>query len=288
MKDTVLGVGRNALAPNVPQAFLESCKRIGLEAREIDFSSLRVDVQSGILMDYAGEIRVTHLAPALFYWADVAVDAYSFLEQQGVQSLNQASCVLIADDKARTAVALSKHSVPQLRTVVTTQSEDHVLLACEQLGFPCVLKRTHGAQGRWVKKVDRPEDVVGVLTEFAAEGPSAIIVQELATTFVGKSIRVLVLGENVIASTLREGAPGSFVSNISAGGKQTIIELTEEEISISIAAVKAIGLGFAGVDLCRHQGRSFVLEVNACPDFTSMIPFFGHELVDKLLTFATQ
>ena len=281
---TVLGIGLNELAPNVPRALLESAARLGVNTREIDLASMCVDLESQVVSDCHGIVAVSHLSPALFYWADAALDAYTLLEQLGAKTLNTIASVELADDKARTALRLRQAAVPQLRTIIVEQSTNQVRLACDLMGYPCVLKRTHGGQGRWVRKIENPDDLPSAIQEFSDEGPSAVVVQEIASDFIGRSIRVLVLGGEVVASALRIGAPGSFVSNISSGGSQEIIELTETEKSISIAAAKSLGLGFAGVDVTRHRDLPFVLEVNACPDFTSMIPLLGDSFVDDLIT----
>jgi RimK family alpha-L-glutamate ligase len=278
MNETVIGVGRNNLAPNVPKLLMKAGAQLGIGIREIDLESLVVDIEGQTVADQSGVIFVTHLAPTLFYWSDVALIAFEMLEKLGVKSLNPVHSTRIADDKAMTALHLKKAGVPQLETLIVDQSDKAVLEAAHQIGFPCVLKRTHGAQGRWVRQVKRPEEVKPVLEEFRHEGPSAVIVQELATDFVGKSIRVLVLNGQVLGSTVRIGAPGSFVSNISAGGSQELIDIDSNEASIAVAAATSLGLGFAGVDLCRTNGSTFVLEVNACPDFSSMTSLLGEEI----------
>lgn len=283
MTDVVIGIGRNALAPNVPDALGAAARRLGVAVREIDLASITIDVESCTVTDRDGCIDVTHLAPTLFYWADAALVAFELLEHMGVRPLNAVRATRIADDKARTAVVLRDAGVPQLVTLVTDQSEENVLRAVGSIGYPCVLKRTHGAQGRWVRKVTDQTDVRSALDEFRVEEPCAIVVQELAADFVGRSIRVLVLNGVVVGSALRVGAPESFVSNISAGGSQELIDLRPDEESMALRATLAVGLGFAGVDICRHDGRSYVLEVNSCPDFTSMIPLLGERVTEAVL-----
>lgn len=283
MTDVVIGIGRNVLAPNVPDALVAAARRLGVTVREIDLASVAIDVGSRSVADRDGAVEVTHLAPTLFYWADAALAAFELLESNGAIPINPVRAARIADDKARTAVVLRTVGVPQLVTLVTELSEEEVFGAIGRVGYPCVLKRTHGAQGRWVRRVADPDGVRAVLGEFRAEGPSAVIVQELATDFVGRSIRVLVSNGSVLGSALRIGAPGSFVSNISAGGSQEAVDLSPEEESMAVRAASAVGLGFAGVDICRNGGRSFVLEVNSCPDFTSMIPLLGERVTDEVL-----
>jgi glutathione synthase/RimK-type ligase-like ATP-grasp enzyme len=53
---------------------------------------------------------------------------------------------------------------------------------------------------------------------------------------------------------------------------------------MSINAVKAIGLGHAGVDLIQTKDGSRVLEVNACPDFTSMKNISPVNIAEKVIS----
>ena len=48
-------------------------------------------------------------------------------------------------------------------------------------------------------------------------------------------------------------------------------------------AAAALGLGHAGVDLLRTAAGPRVLEVNACPDFTSMQPHYQADLAEAVL-----
>ena len=54
------------------------------------------------------------------------------------------------------------------------------------------------------------------------------------------------------------------------GGIQKRVQLIDNEPALAITAAEIIGLGHAGVDLIRTNTGTKVLEVNACPDFTSM------------------
>jgi len=61
------------------------------------------------------------------------------------------------------------------------------------------------------------------------------------------------------------------------------VELTGEENDLVLAAARAIGLGHAGVDLLRTRQGPRVLEVNSCPDFTSMQPHYTEDLAEAVL-----
>jgi ribosomal protein S6--L-glutamate ligase len=56
------------------------------------------------------------------------------------------------------------------------------------------------------------------------------------------------------------------------------VELSAAECDLALAATHAVGLGHAGVDLLRSSAGPVVLEVNSCPDFTSMAPYVEDDL----------
>ena len=80
------------------------------------------------------------------------------------------------------------------------------------------------------------------------------------------------------AATVRHASGNEWRSNISGGGSQVPAHLSETERDLAIAATHAVGLGHAGIDLLRSAVGPVVLEVNSCPDFTSMIPYVEIDL----------
>ena len=154
------------------------------------------------------------------------------------------------------------------------------------LGSPTVYKRTHGGQGRWVRLARDISEIEAIYNEFLSEGPGKIVVQRFVEEAKNQTLRVIVTGGRILAATIRT-ATMDFRSNVSAGGTQKRVQLLDAEPAIAIAAADLIGLGHAGVDLIRTNSGTKVLEVNACPDFTSMKEFsdiyIAQEVIKTLL-----
>jgi ribosomal protein S6--L-glutamate ligase len=242
--------------------------------------------------DMDGPVAVDFLSPTLFYWQAQAVLAVKVLEMQGCQMLNSADASLTADDKAATALALRKANVAQVATTAVTAGFEQVKFAAAAYGYPVVIKRTSGAQGRWVRLARDDAELVRATAELLEEGPGAILVQPVGGKRLGESVRVIVTAGVVRAATLRHAADGEWRSNIGAGGSQAPTELTETERDLAVAAANAIGLGHAGIDLLRSAAGPVVLEVNSCPDFTSMTPYVDDDLativIEQTLRLGTQ
>jgi ribosomal protein S6--L-glutamate ligase len=246
-----IGIGVNEWAQGLPSAFKNACKEMNIDHQSIDFSNI-------------GEVDVTHLAPALLYLKPEAQELYRMFESQGVKVLNPVRAIEIADDKAATYQVLE-----ELHLETTVIDLDLAQMRSAFLDSPTVYKRTHGGQGRWVRLARDASEIDAIYNEFVAEGPGRIVVQRYVEEAANQTIRVIVTGGRVLAATIRT-ATMDFRSNISVGGVQKRVQLIDNEPALAIAATEIIGLGHAGVDLIRTKTGTKVLEVNACPDFTSM------------------
>ncbi len=196
---------------------------------------------------------------------------------------NPVDGVLIADDKAAAAARLAQAGVAQIRTEICPFDLGLAAAVAAEIGYPVVVKRTHGAQGRWVRRAADPAALATALAELAAEGPGALIVQPQVVECAGVSVRAVLTGGQPIAVTERRAVPPEWRSNIAGGATQRRTELTGEEQDLVHGAAAALGLGHAGVDLLRTGAGPRVLEVNACPDFTSMQPHYQADLAEAVL-----
>ena len=259
-----IGIGVNEWAQGLPSALEKACKESNIEYQTIDFSNI-------------GEVEVTHLAPALLYLKPKAQELYRILESQGVKVLNPVFAIEIADDKAATYQTLGN-----LHLESTIIDLDLQQMQSAFLGSPTVYKRTHGGQGRWVRLARNLSEIEAIYNEFLSEGPGKIVMQRFVEEANNQTVRVIVTGGRILAATIRT-ATMDFRSNVSAGGTQKRVQLLDAEPAIAIAAADLIGLGHAGVDLIRTNSGTKVLEVNACPDFTSMKEFSDIDIAQEVI-----
>ncbi|HEY2306457.1 MAG TPA: ATP-grasp domain-containing protein [Streptosporangiaceae bacterium] len=280
-----LAVARNPYASNVPDSLITAAGRLGIPVRTVDLPSLRTGIAPlGALTvtDEAGPVAATSLAPFLLFGFPAAVVALRLLTRTA-RAQNPVDSVLLADDKAAAAARLAQAGVAQVRTEICPFDRCQVTAVAAEIGYPVVVKRAHGAQGRWVRRAADPAALATALAELAAEGPGALIVQPEVVECAGISVRAVLTGGQLIAVTERRAAPPEWRSNIAGGATQRRIELTGEEQDLVHGAAAALGLGHAGVDLLRTGAGPRVLEVNACPDFTSMQPHYPADLAEAVL-----
>ena len=251
----------------------------------MDLPSLRASIAplgEVTVTDEAGPVAATSLAPFLLFGFPAAVTALRVLARTA-RAQNPVDGVLIADDKAAAAARLAQAGVAQIRTEICPFDLGLAAAVAAEIGYPVVVKRAHGAQGRWVRRAADPAALATALAELAAEGPGALIVQPQVVECAGVSVRAVLTGGQPIAVTERRAVPPEWRSNIAGGATQRRTELTGEEQDLVHAAAAALGLGHAGVDLLRTGAGPRVLEVNACPDFTSMQPLYQADLAEAVL-----
>ena len=280
-----VAVTRNPYATNVSGSLIAAAGRLGVPVRPVDLPSLRLGIGphgEEAVTDSVGSVAADSLAPYLLWGFPAAVHALRALARTA-HAQNPVDGVLLADDKAAAADRLAQAGVPQVRTEICPFDAGLVAAVAARIGYPVVVKRTHGAQGRWVRRAGGPEALAAALAELADEGPSALIVQPEVVECAGASIRAVVTGGRLLAVTQRQAAAPDWRSNIAGGAAQRRTELTGEEAELVRAATAALGLGHAGVDILRTRHGPRVLEVNACPDFTSMQPHYQADLGEKVL-----
>jgi RimK family alpha-L-glutamate ligase len=280
-----LAIPRNPYATNVPGSLIAAAGRLGVPVRTVDLPSLRTSIAphgEATAADEVGPVVATGLAPFLLFGFPAAVHALRVLAHTA-RAQNPVESVLLADDKAACAVRLAEAGVPQVSTEICPFDPAQVAAVAAEIGYPVVVKRAHGAQGLWVRRAAAPETLATALAELAAEGPGAVIVQPEITECAGVSVRAVLTGGEVIAVTERHATPPEWRSNIAGGAAQRRVDLTGAEQDLVLGAATALGLGHAGVDLLRTGAGPRVLEVNACPDFTSMQPHYRADLAEAVL-----
>ena len=87
----------------------------------------------------------------------------------------------------------------------------------------------------------------------------------------------------VAASIQRSAAPGEFRANLHRGGEAELIEISPEEESLAIKAVKTLNLDIAGVDIIRSRRGPLLLEVNSSPGLEGVEAATGQDIASKMI-----
>lgn len=190
------------------------------------------------------------------------------LDALGVAVCNDARAIERCVDKSMTSFLLQRAGIPTPDTWTCESGEQARALLDQEAGpnRPLVLKPLFGSQGRGLRLLDSaaalppPEEVTGVyyLQRFVAVPEEA-----------WRDWRILVAGGRPLAAMVRHGV--QWITNMHQGARPEASGLVEPLAELAVAATRAVGAGFAGVDIIRDRdGRHLVLEVNSMPAWSGL------------------
>ena len=206
-------------------------------------------------------------------------------ERWGIPTINTAAAAAICDDKVEMTAALAAAGVPTLKTAVAF-SVDGALEIAGVLGYPVVLKPVGGSWGRLLAKANSEASLKTILSQKQQLGShhhSVFYLQEYIEK-PGRDIRVLVVGDEVIAASYRSA--GHWITNVARGATSTRCEVTPEISGIAIDAVRAVGATLAGVDLVETDDGLKVIEVNGGVEFKGLRTTTDLSIPDVILDHA--
>jgi len=217
------------------------------------------------------------------YLPELVLAASRALISSGAQPLNEPEGLSVAFDKLRTAERLSAAGIPTPLSVFA-KDLDHLDSAIDAVGGPpVVIKPLNGGQGRGVMLAETRATAVAILENLILTGRDHLV-QQLVTGSIGEDRRLLVLDGRVIASIRRIAKSGEFRPNLHRGGRAEVLQPTDDESELAIAATEAVGLRFAGVDLLSGVDGSKVIEVNGSPGLEGIERATGLDLASEVLT----
>lgn len=219
---------------------------------------------------------------------DVAVGRW--LEAHGVRCFNSAAAIEACDDKFRTYTCLLPAGIAQPETMVVPlrfqpvawQEQPFVDAAIEHFGLPVVVKESFGSFGAQVHLARAREELVAWLDQL---GTRDGIVQEFIAESAGRDYRLQVIGDQVVATIERTAQQGEFRANLTHGGQARQVQATPEQERMAIAATRAVGADFAGVDLLDGPDGPVVCEVNSNAHFVNMSRSTGIDIGQLIMEY---
>jgi ribosomal protein S6--L-glutamate ligase len=205
-------------------------------------------------------------------------------EMMGVFSANASQAISRSRDKLRCLQILAREGIGLPVTGFAHSTKDIEGLIETVGGAPLVIKLLEGTQGIGVVLAETHSAAKSVIEAFRGLDAN-ILVQEFIREAGGEDIRCLVVGDKVVASMRRKGAPGEFRSNLHRGGKAELAKLTPIERKTAISAAKAMGLRIAGVDILRSNHGPVVMEVNSSPGLEGVEKATQVDVAGKIVAF---
>ncbi|UCD01566.1 MAG: RimK family alpha-L-glutamate ligase, partial [Promethearchaeota archaeon] len=193
------------------------------------------------------------------------LDILRAIEEYNVKLINSRESLEIASDKFLTSIFLDKYGIPTPKTMIC-EDPHNALEAFDELGGDCILKPLYGSKGIGITRLNErgfAENVIYSLGQLN----QVFYLQEFVEHY-NRDIRILVLGDKVIAGMYRVG--DSWKTNIYAGARAEPIDVTSDIEKLAIKAAKVTKTEIAGVDILESEMGFIVLEVNSIPGFTAL------------------
>lgn len=228
--------------------------------------------------------------PDFVVFADKDIYLAKQLELLGIRVFNPANAIDVSDDKIATYQVLAQHHLPIPRTIVAPKifpgsrqiDVDRVEPIIDQLGFPMIIKEAFGSFGEQVYLVHTQTEMMDKMRDIQGR---PFVFQEFVATSYGKDMRLHVVGDEVVAAMTRY-ATDDFRANITAGGTMQAYQPTKQESEIAIAATKAIGADFAGVDLLFGPDDSpIICELNSNAHIRNMYDCTHINVADYMIDY---
>ncbi len=205
-------------------------------------------------------------------------------EMMGTYSVNESQAIARSRDKLRSLQLLSRRGIGLPVTGFAHSTKDVAGLLELVGGAPLVVKLLEGTQGIGVVLCETAKAAESVIEAFRGLDAN-ILVQEFIKEAGGADIRAFVVGDKIVASMLRQGAPGEFRSNLHRGGTANRIKLTPEERSTAVRSAKAMGLRVCGVDMLRSNHGPVVMEVNSSPGLEGIETSTGLDVAGRIVKY---
>jgi [lysine-biosynthesis-protein LysW]--L-2-aminoadipate ligase len=206
------------------------------------------------------------------------------LNDWGVPTVNSYDVANICGDKLLTSTALERAGVPSPRTLVAYTPES-ALEACEELGYPVVMKPAVGSWGRLLARVNDRDAAEALLEHKVTLGSfhhGAFYIQEFVNK-PGRDIRAFVIGDETICAIYRDSP--HWITNTARGGQASNCPVTDELDELSRAAARAVGGGVVAIDLFESERGLLINEVNYTMEFRNSIDTTGVDIPGKIIDY---
>jgi len=267
---------------------LEACRNRGHEALVINPINCYMNINSvkpSIHLEGQEVLGLDAIIPRIhasvtFYGCAVVRQ----FEMMGVFAANDSISIARSRDKLRALQLLSRKGIGMPVTGFANKPDDIPDLINMVGGTPLVIKLLEGTQGIGVVLAETRKAAESVIEAFLGLKAN-IMVQEFIKEANGSDIRCFVVGDKGVAAMQRTGPEGDFRSNLHLGGSAQKVKISPLERKTAVAAVKAMGLCVAGVDILRSSRGPLVLEVNSAPGIEGIEQTTGIQVAEPIVEY---
>ncbi|RUA19181.1 MAG: 30S ribosomal protein S6--L-glutamate ligase [Flavobacteriia bacterium] len=266
MDIAILSVSHNVYST---KRIMEEADKAGHYVELIDHTKCSVKLGADKPQVYFGSENITEEFDAIIPRIGTTVTRHGAaivkqFEMNNVFTSAKSLGILRARNKVTTLQFMAKKGIPIPETVFSI-NPDNVGEQIELLGgTPVIIKLQEGTQGKGVMLAESKKSAKSIIDTLYNMNTS-ILLQQFIEEAKGEDLRIIVVGNKIVASMKRTSGLDDFRSNVHRGAETQLVQLTPREKFIAIHATKHLGLGVAGVDLIRSKNGPLLIEVNASP-----------------------
>jgi ribosomal protein S6--L-glutamate ligase len=186
------------------------------------------------------------------------------LELMGVPVMNGAYGIAASRNKMRVLQMLSAAGVAVPRTVMASEPGRIKDLVKRVGGVPVLVKLLSVSEKSGVMICESLQSLEAALEAILGLGQN-IVVQQYLRGSLGRDLRVLVVGGEVIAAMRRKAPRGRFAPNLRRGARFERADLSPEYARAAREAAKVLQLEVCAVDMLDGKDGPRVFEVNSSP-----------------------
>lgn len=258
---------------------LEAGVRLGMQSIQLTAADAQTRLRAGDVALGRLDVLPTLDGP------EAGLEELRTLEDSGVLVVNRAGALLGAHDKLVTALRLAGRGLPHPRTAHVGEDAD------PGFRFPVVVKPRFGSWGKDVVLCRSRAGLMRCLRTLLRrkwfERQGALVQEQVPP--LGRDLRVLVAGGEIVGAIERVAAPGEWRTNVALGGARRSVEPPPDACLLALRAVEAIGADLVAVDLLPDpHGGWVVLELNGAAEFTPAYSLDGGDVFERVLEALTR
>lgn len=250
--------------------------------------SLDVFINNGTLAKIDNDKLCINLPKADFViYLDKDIYLARELELAGYKLFNDANFIKLCDDKMLTNIYCSNMEIRMPKTIaaplfysIELKQDNLTFLdnVINELKLPLVLKKVYGSLGTGVFLINTKEELVQKYNELCRE---PIQFQEYIKTSYGKSVRVLIIDQQIVGAFMRVNKD-DFRSNFGKTAKSEKFEIPEQFTRFACKIAKNFQIKYAGIDVLFGENNEPILcEINSNAFFEEFEKITGVNVAAK-------
>lgn len=266
------------------KALVRAAKKVGIDLGLIDSKTICIETTQGKeeLKEEFGHVVIQR---CVSYFRGLHIT--SVLENSGLEVINDFNVSLTCGNKLFTTLALGKAGVPVPKTLVAF-TEEGVSRALKKLGYPVVIKPVVGSWGRLIALIKDRESAQAII-ESREQMRNALLQIYYLQEYVERpprDLRVLVIGDEVVAASYRYSPEDDWRTNVARGGTSEPCPMTDDLEEVALKTAEAVGGGVLAVDCMESPSGILVHEVNSTVEFRGLCSTTKADIPEKIINYA--